>query len=305
MLDHYIGIMTEFRLGRHINVSHEFVTAPWYAKSLGCDIFQIFLGAPHQVLSKARQRTELMEFGKELNKKKLKMVIHGSYTINLCHPVTSKKYHASLKSLVQDLNASVDIGNNCLGVIIHMGKNIPENKITDDQALDNYVLGLTSALKLTPKNTRIILETGASQGSEIASKIDGLSEIYWKLNERDRSRIFFCIDTCHIWATGYDISTPVGVKYFFREFDDKIGVEKIICIHFNDSKTGLESCVDRHADLGYGYIKADGLKAIAQYAQQNNIPLIMETPLDAINKETNKDITFEDEFSRVKSWLKK
>ncbi|XWV24806.1 putative endonuclease 4 [Tupanvirus deep ocean] len=296
--------MTEFRLGRHINISHGFVTAPWYAKSLGCDIFQIFLGAPQQVLSKARQKDDLIKFGKELDKRSLKMVVHGSYTINLCHPKKSKKFQASLKSLVQDLNASADIGKNCLGVIIHMGKNIPENKLTDEQALDNYVVGLQDALASTPSNTRIILETGASQGSEVASEIDGLSEIYWKLEEEERERIFFCVDTCHIWATGYDISTPVGVKRFFKEFDDKIGVEKIICIHFNDSKTGLQSCVDRHADLGYGHIKADGLKAIAQYAQKNKIPLIMETPLDAVNKETNRDVTFEEELTKVKTWLK-
>ena len=296
--------MSEFRLGRHINISHGFVTAPWYAQSLGCEIFQIFLGAPQQVLSKVRQKDDLIKFGQEIDKRKLKMVIHGSYTINLCHPKKSKKYQASVKSLIQDLNASVDIGNNCLGVIIHMGKNIPENKLSDEQALDNYVIGLQDALSLTPKNTYIILETGASQGSEIASEIDGLSEIYWKLDETERDRIFFCIDTCHIWATGYDISSPIGVKRFFKEFDDKIGIEKIICIHFNDSKTGLESCVDRHADLGYGFIKADGLKAVAIFAQANKIPLIMETPLDAVNKTTNKDVTFEEEFAKVKSWLK-
>ena len=296
--------MSEFRLGRHINISHGFVTAPWYAQSLGCGIFQIFLGAPQQVLSKAKQKDDLIKFGEEINKRKLKMVIHGSYTINLCHPKKSKKYQASIKSLIQDLNASVDIGNNCLGVIIHMGKNIPENKLSDEQALNNYVIGLQDALSSTPKNTYIILETGASQGSEIASEIDGLAEIYWKLSETERDRIFFCIDTCHIWATGYDISSPVGVKRFFNEFNDKIGVEKIICIHFNDSKTGLESCVDRHADLGYGFIKADGLKAVAQFAQTNKIPLIMETPLDAVNKTTNKDVTFEEEFTKVKSWLK-
>lgn len=296
--------MTEFRLGRHINISHGFVSAPLYAKTIGCDIFQVFLGAPQQVLSKARQKEELIEFGKQLVKLKLFMVIHGSYTINLCHPVGSKKFEASVKSLVQDLNASVHIGNRCLGVIIHMGKNIPENKISYEDAIDNYVSGLQKALESTPINTTIILETGASQGSEVASEIDGLSEIYWKLKKKQRNRVAFCIDTCHIWATGYDISSPVGVKKFFKEFDDKIGLEKISCIHFNDSKTGLKSCVDRHADLGYGHINSKGLKAIAIFAKKNCIPIIMETPLDAINPETNREVTFEGELEKVKSWLK-
>lgn len=296
--------MAEFRLGRHINISHGFVSAPLYAKTIGCDIFQVFLGAPQQVLSKARQKEELQQFGKQLEKLKLKMVVHGSYTINLCHPIGSKKFGASVKSLVQDLNASVHIGGRCLGVIIHMGKNIPENKISDEMAIDNYVAGLQAALKSTPSSTTIILETGASQGSEVASEIDGLAEIYWKLDESEQKRVMFCIDTCHIWATGYDISSAVGVKKFFKEFDDKIGLKKISCIHFNDSKTGLQSCVDRHADLGYGHIDTSGLKAIALFAKANRIPTIMETPLDAIDPSTNREVTFEKELAKVKSWLK-
>ncbi|QGR54057.1 AP endonuclease family 2 [Moumouvirus maliensis] len=296
--------MGKYRIGRHINISSGFVSAPEYAETLGCSIFQVFLGAPQQVLSKARQNDELVKFSQELSKRNLKMVVHGSYTINLCHPEKSKKFQASLKSLVQDLNASAIIGSRCLGVIIHMGKNIPENKLTIKQAIGNYVTGIKKALEQTPDSTTIILETGASQGSEVASKIEGLEQIFNGLNDEERQRVRFCIDTCHIWATGYDISSPTGVKRFFREFDKKIGIEYISCIHFNDSKTGLESRVDRHADLGYGEIKESGLMAIAQYARKNNIPLIMETPLDAVNEKTNRDVTFSEEFKKVKSWIK-
>lgn len=297
-------MIRNFRTGRHINISKGFVTAPWYAESLGCEIFQIFLGAPQQILSKKKQEEELVEFGSELKKRDLEMVVHGSYTINLCHPRTNKKFMASVKSLVQDLNASEIIGDRCLGVIIHMGKNIKENKLTYQQALDNYVYGLQVALSKTSLDTTIILETGASQGTEVGSELDYLSEIYWKLEEDEQDRIMFCIDTCHIWATGYDISDKIGVKKFFQEFEDKIGIEKIACIHFNDSKTGLESRVDRHADLGYGHIKEKGLKAFAQYSKKHKIPIIMETPLDAINPETNREITFDEEYSLLKSWIK-
>ncbi|AEQ33272.1 endonuclease 4 [Acanthamoeba polyphaga mimivirus] len=295
--------MGKYRIGRHINISSGFLSAPEYAESLGCTIFQIFLGAPQQVLSKARQQDELIKFSKELSKRNLKMVVHGSYTINLCHPKKSKKFEASVKSLVQDLNASSLIGSRCIGVIIHMGKNIPINNISVDEAINNYILGLRHALSQTPESTKIILETGASQGSEVASRIDGLAKIYFGLDEAERDRIFFCIDTCHIWATGYDISGSVGVKKFFREFDKKIGIENISCIHFNDSKTGLESKVDRHADLGYGEIKESGLMAVAEFAKSYNIPLIMETPLDAINVKTNREVTFAEEFRKVKKWI--
>jgi deoxyribonuclease-4 len=296
--------MSKFRIGRHIGINQQFVNTPLYAKSLGYNIFQIFLSVPQKVLSKARQGEVLFQMGKELEKYDIKMVVHGSYTINLCHSKKTSRYNASIKSLVQDLNSTVDIGKNCLGVIIHMGKNIPENKLTDDQALNNYVIGLKDALHQTPDNTCIILETGASQGSEIASELDGLAEIYWKLTDNEKMRIMFCIDTCHIWATGYDISDAVGVKRFFKEFNDKIGLKKIACIHFNDSKTGLQSYVDRHADLGYGFIKSFGLQEVAQFAKKNNIPLVMETPLESVNTKTNKEITAEEELKMVKLWIK-
>lgn len=296
--------MGKIRLGRHININHGFMTAPWYANNIGCNIFQIFLGSPQRIISKARQEQELIKFADELEKYNLKMVVHGSYIINLCHPKKNKKFDASIRSLIQDLNATSIIGNRCLGVIIHMGKNVAENQISDGEAIDNYIIGIKTALKKSHSNTRIILETGASQGSEVASNIEGLAEIYWRLNEEERKRVFFCIDTCHIWATGYDISDKVGVKKFFDKFEDNIGIDKIICIHFNDSKNKLQSCVDRHADIGYGEIGTNGLKTFAQYAKKYNIPLIMETPLDAVNIKTNKDITFSDELEKVKLWIK-
>lgn len=296
--------MADFRLGRHINIGNDFAAAPSYAKSLGYSIFQIFLGVPYKVLTKNVRKEHLIGLGTELIKKNIVMVIHGSYTINLCHPQWSTKYNASIKSLIQDLNASYLIGKNCLGVVIHMGKNISANNISDAQALNNYVIGLKDALKQTHSATSIILETGASQGSEIGSRLDRLAEIYKKLTREEQSRINFCIDTCHIWATGYDISTHSGVKKFFEEFNDKIGIKKIACIHFNDSRTPLNSHVDRHADLGYGFVGSIGLKAIAQFAKKNNISLITETPLDSVNPKTNKDVTFEEEIATMKLWLK-
>lgn len=295
--------MTKFRIGRHINVTFGFITSPEYARELGCNIMQIFLGAPQQVISKPRTEKELVGISKELKRNKMKLIIHGSYTINLCHPKKSKLFHTSVKSLIQDLNAAHVIGKRCLGVVIHMGKNVPGNKISNDQAILNYIIGLKEALAATAIDTTIILETGASQGNEVASRLEGLNQIYWGLNDEERSRITFCIDTCHIWATGYDISTPAGVKQFFDDFDKRIGMNKISCIHFNDSKTPINSHVDRHGDLGYGFIKTPGLKAVARFAYKHHIPIIMETPLDAVNPATNQDVTFQEEQAKIESWI--
>ena len=296
--------MSKLRIGRHINISHGFLTAVHHAHSLGCNIMQIFLGPPQRISFKARSNTELHKFGLELQKYDMEMVIHGSYAINLCHPAGSARFKSSIKSLQQDLMAASLIGDRCAGVIIHMGKNIADNKIDNKTAIDNYIIGLKTALKATPFETTIILETGASQGTEVGSKIDGLATIYWSLTEKERERITFCIDTCHIWATGYDISTTAGVNSFFKEFDKKLGIDKIACIHFNDSKTALNSHVDRHADLAYGFIGEAGLKAFAHKASKYQIPIIMETPLDAIDPRTNREVTFANEFAKLKTWIK-
>jgi len=132
--------------------------------------------------------------------------------------------------------------------------------------------------------------------------LETLSLIYQSLSLKERKHIKFCIDTCHIWASGYDISNPSKVKIYFDSFDKLIGKDKIVCIHFNDSKTPLNSHVDRHADIGYGYIPIQGLKAVIQYAYKHQIPVILETPFDSINKSTHKTITFDEELQKTKSF---
>lgn len=279
-------------IGRHINVSDNIEDMPKYVKKLGYNIFQFFLGEPQNVISSPIEKNKLIKLGERLINHDIKLVVHGSYTINLCHPIGSRKFKLSVKSLIQDLKSIEYIGDNCLGVIIHMGKNISLNNISYEEALENYVLGLKEALNKT--NGKIILETASSQGSEIATNIEGLEKIYNKLNDVEKDRIFFCIDTCHIWSSGYDISTMNGVKKFFKEFK-KIGINKIICIHFNNSKNKLHAKVDRHDDLNHGLIDVNGLKSFAKIAFKYNIPLIMETPIN--------NISLEDELILVKSWI--
>lgn len=292
------------KIGRHIDTSNGFVKTPYIAYLMKYNIFQIFTTSPIRIIINKKSSHDLEIFINELEKYHMQMVIHGSYMINLCNPIHSKKYLISINSLLHDLNIASVIGDKCLGVIIHMGKNIKENNISRNQAIMNYVSGIKHALNESSANTTIILETGASQGTEVGSRLEELETIYNLFDKQQKSRIKFCIDTCHIWATGYDISQKIGVKRFFDEFNSRFGIKKIACIHLNDSKTICESKVDRHADLGYGYIGESGLKCVAQLAVKYNIPLIMETPIDSVNLTTNRDITLEDEFKCVTRWIR-
>jgi deoxyribonuclease IV len=297
-------------IGRHLNIGHGLLYTPKEAVAHGYQLYQVFLSVPHQVISKARPVADLIKLGTELESHQLSMVIHGSYTINLCHPPNTLKANNSIKSLVQDLTAAGHIGPQCLGVIIHMGKNIPDNKISRQQAINNYCMGLQVALELVmTENSQsitrpIILETGAGQGNEVGTDLETLSEIYHSVNTVYKPYIKFCIDTCHIWAAGYDISDANKVNAYFDKFDALIGIDQIVCIHFNNSKTDCGSKVDRHADLDYGLIPTAGLKAIALFALSHDIPLITETPIDSVNPRTNRDITIDDELKLIKKWLR-
>ena len=292
------------QIGRHIGISDGFTTAPGYAASTGCNFMQIFLASPKQNRVKQRTEKELLELKAELKSNSMRMVIHGSYMINLCHRTDSPKFKTGLKLIEGDLKASSIIGLRCIGVIIHMGKNVAELKMTDDEAIQSYIEGVQEVLAATPPDSTLILETGASQGTEVGSRITALAQIYNGFKKKEKARIKFCIDTCHIFATGYCISDKAGVKAYFKKFDAKIGIDKIACFHFNDSKTDCGSNVDRHADIGYGFIDEEGLKAVAKFAVKHDIPIVMETPLDAINPKTGKEVTFKTELAKVKAFIK-
>ena len=292
------------RIGRHIDISHGIAKTPQIASIMKYNIFQIFTTSPQRLAPNKKSIPELMDLRNQLDTYDMYMIIHGSYTINLCHSYGTTKYNSSINSLVHDLKTSEIIGTRCLGIIIHMGKNIKENNLSREQSIINYIHGVKNALQMTPVTTTIVLETGASQGTEVGSKLEELQQIYNGFNPQEKTRIMFCVDTCHIWATGYDISDVIGAKNFFKEFENRIGINKISCIHFNDSKVKCGSKVDRHADLGYGEIGELGLKYIAQFATNHHIPLIMETPIDSVNMKTNRDITAYEELSKVKSWIK-
>lgn len=124
------------KIGRHINISNGFVSTAEYTKSLGYNCYQIFLGSPHSTSGKTQSTEDLLKLKSELKSLSMTIVIHGAYTINLCHTLGTNKSKNSINSLITNLNASVIIGKRCMGVIIHMGKNIAENNMSNEQALE-------------------------------------------------------------------------------------------------------------------------------------------------------------------------
>ena len=136
----------------------------------------------------------------------------------------------------------------------------------------NYVLNNT------PKNTKILLETPCGQGTELGGRLEEFRIIYNKFSEEQKQRLRICVDTCHVFAAGYDLSEPTKVKQFIKTFDTLIGWKYVDLIHLNDSRTVLNSKLDRHELLDEGHIKLKGLTCMIKFAYKANIPLILETP---------------------------
>lgn len=290
-----------YRFGRHINITYGLASAAQSGLSTGSTAIQIFTGNPQSIKGRKRTIKELHELRDNLKELNMVAVIHTPYIINLCHPSGTKKYQDSLEALVRNLDESFEIG--ALGAVVHMGKNTKETGLTDYEAMDSYATSIKEALKLS-KGT-IILETGAGQGSEVGTSLSDLSQIYHRLTTTEKKRVGFCIDTAHIWAAGYNIKDEENVETYFRLFNELIGIDKIIVIHFNDSAVELGSCVDRHINIGYGYIPLEGLKAVAIWGRKNNVPLILETPSDkARNYKTKKTISYVDDLSLLRKWFK-
>ena len=302
-------------IGAHIGTTKGFVSTVTHAQKIGCRIYQMFLGSPKTTKHARKKIKDLYEIRDLSIANNIKIVIHASYTLNFCNPEDSETHKNAVQSLINNL-LDADILQT-LGVVVHMGKNVKKLNLTHKEALFNYVSGIRNILvQTTETNQKILFETGASQGTEICSTIEGISELYEQFTEKEKERIGFCIDTCHIFATGYDISTLEGVDDFYNKFNKLVGWDNVVCVHFNDSLGKCDSHVDRHGDIGRGEIGLPGLNKFAKLCWGTKKPMILETKCfyyddkGCIEKDETKwndciRFTHKDQIDMMKGWVDK
>lgn len=215
---------------------------------------------------------KLKLFGKELKRLGVKLFIHGPYIINLSNISATNFYKC--KSVI--LN-QLEIANilNAKGVIIHMGKSKEDTEI---KAIDNFVSSIKIILREYKGNAKLILETAAGQGTEICKDINDFAKLYNKFSLEEKTKIGICIDTCHIFAAGHDISSNHKAKKIYKKITKLFEFDNISCIHMNDSKGILGCKKDRHEDIGYGKIGLEGLRYFYKKFNKQNVPMILETP---------------------------
>ncbi len=278
-------------IGSNINTKWGFVSSAKYANKIGANFYQIFLASPHQYKNKRHSDSELLELKNELDKYSIKIVIHASYMLNFCNPCNSFKHKSAIRLLEEDLKESSKLG--AIGVIVHMGKSLD---MDEEDAISNFVKGVQETLKNTPNDSTIIFETGAGQGTEICTDIIELGKLYRRFTNKERKRIKFCIDTCHVFSAGYDLGNKEYVDIFCDLVECNLSWDNIACIHLNDSKCPLDCRKDRHADITKGFINSKGLKKFVKICYEKSMPMILETPCDT-------SLGRCDQIRLIKSWV--
>jgi deoxyribonuclease-4 len=209
----------------------------------------------------------------------IKTVVHISYTINIAGDPT--KYSWGIRQFIEEIKIADKIG--AYAVVIHLGKQLD---LPLEIALNNMFINLIKVYnEIKDLDINILLETSTGQGSELCYNIDDLSKFYKKIK---RNNFGICLDTCHIFNAGYDIRSVKSVQKYLKEFDEKIGLTEIKLIHLNDSHNELGAKVDRHANIGKGYIGEIGLKQIVMFFSKLGVPILLETPNEYINNDFEK-----------------
>lgn len=199
------------------------------------------------------------------------IAIHDSYLINLCSPDPTT-YRRSLKAFIDEHQRAEALGIRILN--FHPGAAMTRSR---DEAITIVAKQINKAHQATKGfKTISTIETTAGQGSTLGYTFDEVAAIMELVD--DQERVGVCIDTCHIFAAGYDIRTHKEYLATMREFDRTIGIDRLKLMHLNDSKTDFGSRVDRHAHIGQGKIGEGAFRSIMRDRRLRSIPMVIETP---------------------------
>ncbi|MFH1565062.1 MAG: deoxyribonuclease IV [bacterium] len=259
-------------LGAHVSIANGIFSAFGEAESLGCDVMQIFTKNSNQWSAKKLNRDDVLKFKEEASRTKIRAIAHDSYLINLASP-KSFILEKSINALSEELERcdELDIPYLIMHPGSHMGKG-------DEIGIKKVAESLNKVLDKNNFKVKILLETTAGQGTNLGYSFEQLAGIRKLVGKKNQ--IGFCIDTCHIFAAGYDLRTKAAYEKTISDFDKICGLKNLFAIHINDSKKDLGSRVDRHEHIGKGFLGKDAFKFLLNDERLINIPKILETPND-------------------------
>jgi deoxyribonuclease-4 len=267
-------------LGAHMSIAGGVDKAFDHGERVGCDAIQIFTKSSNQWEPRPLKEEEITQFKLKQEKTGIAPVVaHDSYLINLCSPdkVNQKK---SIDAFQVEMERCRTLEIPYL--VMHPGSHLGQG---EEWGLETIASNLNNLINqdLAPGGVMILLETTAGQGTNLGYKFEHLKAIMDLIEAKDR--IGVCIDTAHVLAAGYDIRTSEGFESVLSEFDSIVGLENLKAIHLNDSKKEYKSRVDRHEQIGKGFVGLEAFRYLMNRKDFNLIPMLLETPKDKDNTE--------------------
>jgi deoxyribonuclease-4 len=259
--------------GAHVSASGGVENAPRNATEIGATAFALFTKNQRQWRSAPLTAASIEAFGRELSAAGIDprhVLPHDSYLINLGHP-EEEGLERSREAFIDEMQRCEQLGLDRLN--FHPGSHL--KKISTEECLDRVAESINIALRAT-RGVTAVIENTAGQGSNVGFA-------FWQLKRiidgvEDKSRVGVCLDTCHSFAAGYDLSSELACERTFEEFDREVGFEYLRGVHLNDALRPLGSRIDRHTPLGEGQIGWDCFRFIARDSRFDDLPLILETP---------------------------
>ena len=261
------------RFGAHMPTAGGLHKAVTGGAAIGCDAVQLFTSSPRQWKSPDLDTAVIRQFRRAVEKTGMDpLIAHDSYLINLAAK-DDALLQKSRQAFLDEMRRAEALGLDY--VVTHMGAHTGSG---EEAGIARLCESLNWLHRQIPDfRVRVALETTAGQGTCLGASFDHFVEILARVDEADRLRV--CLDTCHIFVAGYDLCTSEAVQATLDEFDQKVGLDRLCCIHANDALKTCGSRVDRHAHIGEGCIGDDGFKAVlADPRLPEGIPIIVETP---------------------------
>ncbi len=273
------------RLGAHESIAGGLHKALDRAASIGCDTVQIFVRPNRSWMVPSLTDEDVSLFQAKIAKTAIRPIVaHASYLLNLASP-EDDLWQRSIRTLVIELRRCHTLGVPWL--VLHPGAHVGSG---EQAGLARMAKALGEVHRQTQRvDTQILLETTSGQGTVLGYAFEHLA---WLLRETPTGeRLGICLDSCHIFAAGYELRTREGYLDTLQSFDELIGLEHLKVLHLNDSKGGLGTRKDRHEHIGEGRIGLEGFRHILTDPRLARVPGLLETPKSDDLREDRKNLT--------------
>lgn len=267
-------------LGAHVSVAGGYINGLLEANRLGMDTIQVFTKNQRYWRERVVSPHEGKDFRDACVKYGVKQAFsHAIYLISLASE-NEETVEKSVQSLIMELERCRVLG--LTHTVLHPGVagSLPVSKAL--RKISGNIKKALAATKGSP--VKILIENTAGQGTSVGGKIENIAELIYTLNSK---RVGLCLDTCHAFASGYDIRSKKNIERFITLIDNEIGLNRLLCFHLNDSKAGLGSRVDRHAHIGQGLLGVEPFEFIMQHF--DHLPKVIETSKE--NDADRKNLT--------------